>query len=273
MKYRQLLIAAAVVVLAAGMWFARSEFRDVRRAAERLTLPEPITYEETQELPLAEFPQGEPALSPSPAPQEEPPSGSPPQVPPPTPSPQGINLAVPFTSQAPHGVWDAVHEETCEEAAVLMVDAFFDGRVLTPDSVEAELLALVDWQKQRFGYFEDTTAAEVAIIAREYYGYADVEVRYDITVADIEAVVRSNLPVIVPLDGRTIGNPFFSGEGPDYHMLVIRGLTKDGKFITNDPGTRRGEAYVYDAQVLWEAIYDWNGGSGPRRKAIIVMHP
>lgn len=261
-----------VIVAIIAAWFGRVALRDWWFEAQKPELPEPMTYEEIQEPPPAEPPQRE--AVPFLAPPEEPPSEPPPQASASTPSPKGINLAVPFTSQAPHGVWDEVHEETCEEAAVLMVDAFFDGRTLTPDGVEAELLALVDWQKKRFGYFEDTTAAETAIIAREYYGYPNVEVRYDITVDDLREMVRGGLPVMIPLDGRIIGNPFFSGEGPDYHMLVIRGLTKDGKFITNDPGTRRGEAYLYDAQVLWDAIYDWNGGSNaPRRKVMIVVYP
>lgn len=271
MKYRKLVIIAALAALAGGMWYGRSELRDVRRAAERLNLPEPITYQE--EHPAAKSPEALPTLAPSPALQEKPPTKPPPQAIPPATSSQAINLAVPFTSQAPRGVWDALHEDTCEEASLLMVDAFFDGRTLTPDGVEAELLAFVDWEKQRFGYFEDTTAAETAVMAREYYGHSNVEVQYDITVGDIEDVVRGGLPVIVPLDGRMIGNPFFSGAGPEYHMLVIRGLTKDGKFITNDPGTRRGEAYLYDPQVIWDAIYDWNGGSGARRKVMIVIRP
>ena len=44
-------------------------------------------------------------------------------------------------------------------------------------------------------------------------------------------------------------------------MIIIRGydpLTKE--FITNDPGTRKGELYRYDATVLYEAIRDYPTG-------------
>jgi hypothetical protein len=42
-------------------------------------------------------------------------------------------------------------------------------------------------------------------------------------------------------------------------MLIIRGFNED-KFITNDPGTKRGEAYRYRfGDLLW-AVHDWTGG-------------
>ncbi|MDP3985493.1 MAG: C39 family peptidase [bacterium] len=184
-----------------------------------------------------------------------------------------INLAVPFTSQAPYGNWDAVHEEACEEASLLMVDAFFDGRSLAPDTVEAELQELVAWQKNRFGYFESTTAEETALVMREYYGYRKVEVSYDITLEDIRRVVAFGLPVVVPLYGVGL-NPNYTGNGPNYHMLVVRGFTADGKIITNDPGTRLGQGYVYDPQKFYNAIHDWNGGDVINgKKAMIVAYP
>ena len=41
-------------------------------------------------------------------------------------------------------------------------------------------------------------------------------------------------------------------------MLVVKGYTKDGKWITNDPGTRRGADYVYSNDVLMNAIHSFN---------------
>jgi hypothetical protein len=189
-------------------------------------------------------------------------------------STHSINLAVPFTSQAPHGNWDSVHKEACEEASVLMLDAFFDGRALTPEGAEAELQELVQWQMNRFGYFEDTSAEETAIMLREFYGYTDVTVHTLPTLEGLRALLLRGVPVIVPVYGRALGNPYFQQPGPVYHVLVVRGLTDEGKFITNDPGTRRGEAYIYDAEVLWEAIHDWNGGDVERgEKVMIVVKP
>lgn len=270
-----------LMILAGVGWQFRSTLRDLLFEVSRPELPRAVSFEEIersrdQEIGETQNPKpkteesGEetsPTVSPTP-PEGERQEGVD-QV------PNAVNLAVPFTSQAPHQVWDAVHEETCEEASILMVDAFFDGRELGgPDSVERELQELVAWQRERFGYFEDTTAEETAIIAREFYGYERVEVRYDVTTEDMRDVLAAGLPIIVPAYGRALGNLFYTPPGPDYHMFVIRGYTRDGRFITNDVGTRRGEAYVYDPEVLWKAIHDWNGGDVlGGRKVMIVVHP
>jgi len=188
--------------------------------------------------------------------------------------PSEINLAVPFAAQAPYRVWDAVHEETCEEASLLMVDGYYKKvKKITPAVAEAGLLKLVDYQKKISGFFEDTDAAQTAKLLKDYFGYKKVAVSYDITIVDIKRELVLGRPVIVPLAGRLLGNPYFRGAGPDYHMLVIKGYTKDGFFITNDPGTRRGADYLYKFDKLYQAINDWDSQkqalSG--RKAMIVM--
>jgi hypothetical protein len=189
-------------------------------------------------------------------------------------APLEVNLAVPFVEQAPYRVWDAVHEETCEEASLIMVDGFYKNvKTITPLAAEAGLLKLVDYQKLTLGFFEDTDAAQTARILRDYFGYKNAAVTYDISINDIKKELAAGRPVIVPAAGKLLGNPYFRGGGPDYHMLVIKGYTKDGRFITNDPGTRRGADYLYKFDKLYQAINDWDsvkhGLSG--RKAMIVV--
>lgn len=186
--------------------------------------------------------------------------------------PTEFNLAVPFTSQAPFEVWDEVHQEACEEAALMMVDAFFDRHTFSRVSAENEIQDLVAWQKQTFGYFKDTTAEETARILREKYGYENVRVVYDPTIDDVKREVARGRPVILPAAGRLLGNRYFREPGPLYHMLLVRGWTKDGMIITNDPGTKRGEGYLYKPEVLMNAVHDWNGGDVENgRKVMIVV--
>ena len=53
------------------------------------------------------------------------------------------NLKVAFTSQAPLANWDHAHEEACEEASALMVDAFWHNRSLSEKAVnDAELVKI-----------------------------------------------------------------------------------------------------------------------------------
>jgi len=50
----------------------------------------------------------------------------------------------------------------------------------------------------------------------------------------------------------------------------------EGRVVTNDPGTRKGEEYQYAPDVLLNAIHDWNGSGDTieeGRKAMIVVYP
>lgn len=187
-------------------------------------------------------------------------------------TPEAFNLDVPFVLQAPFAVWDALHEDACEEASAIMA-AHFILKKDVPDAayMEAEILKIVDWENKILGFWKDTSAEETAEILRKFYGLKNVEVKYDIALVDIKAAVASGHPVILPAAGRELKNPYFSGAGPFYHMVVAKGYTKD-KIITNDPGTRRGKDFIYNNDVLFSAIHDWNGGDVMNgRKAMIIV--
>jgi hypothetical protein len=220
--------------------------------------PEPEAQPETTPEPVS-VPTPTPKLTPAPSPA-------------PVPSKKGVNLAVPFTSQAPKADWSMPYQEACEETSLLMINAFLtNAGAFTPDTADAQILDLVEWEKAHFGYYEDTTAEEVVETARERFGYARSRAVKISSIADIKAVIDQGMPVIIPAAGRQLFNPNFSGAGPKYHMLVVKGYTKDGKIITNDPGTRRGADYVYDADVLWNAIHDWNGGDVDNGSKMMVV--
>lgn len=186
--------------------------------------------------------------------------------------PAQFNLAVPFTSQAPHGDWELPYQEACEEASAYMVAEYFKGTPsgkIDPDVADADLLEVVEFQEDFFGYFEDTTVAETIQFIDFFYGLAATAVE-DPTVDQIKAEIAAGRPVIIPAAGRELGNPNFTGLGPLYHMLVIKGYADD-KFITNDPGTRNGASYVYDIDVIMDAIGDWNGGDPANGDKIVIF--
>jgi len=173
--------------------------------------------------------------------------------------PSRILLPVPFSPQAPAGDWGAPYQEACEEAALIMTDRFFkDGEtaIIPAEEMDAAILDLVQWETAH-GYGEDVTITELAAIARDYYDY-EAEIIDDVTTERLRELVAGGHPVIVPAAGRALRNPYFSGEGPFYHMLVIRGFDRRN-FITNDPGTRRGAKYKYAFDVLLGTIHDWTG--------------
>jgi len=172
------------------------------------------------------------------------------------PLPSGVLIEVPFTSQAPFADWGDPYQEACEEASLIMVHAFLEGESLTQEEADLRIRTLTNWEKEH-GYPEDISLEDVAKVARTYYGYDSI-IHENPSVEDMQSLLSQGTPVIVPAAGRELGNPYFSGEGPWYHMLVLRGYDKHS-FITNDPGTRRGEGYKYRYDTLIGAIHDWTG--------------
>jgi hypothetical protein len=170
--------------------------------------------------------------------------------------PESLLIQVPFAPQAPFAVWDPLHEEACEEMALIMVRHFLHGSSLSLQEAETEVQALVAWETEN-GYGYDVSAKELGDIASAFYGLR-YRVLTNVTADTLRAELAAGNPVLIPAAGQTLGNPYFSGAGPLYHMLVVTGYTKDG-FITNDPGTKRGEKYFYSEKILVNAIHDWTG--------------
>lgn len=189
--------------------------------------------------------------------------------------PQEFNLGVPFVLQAPTANWDAVHNETCEEAAVLTVH-YYHSKVksFTAAQVETQFSKMIAYENKTFGDFKDTTAAQTAKMIKDLYKYKRVDVLPMKSINDAKPHVLAGRPVIIPTSGKLLKNPNFKNGGPLYHMLTIRGWLKDGRIITNDPGTRKGNGYVYNPSTLWNAIHDWNGGNVTSgKKVMIVVYP
>lgn len=185
--------------------------------------------------------------------------------------PDSLNLAVPFTSQAPHANWDARHEEYCEEASALMAGRYFQGRVIeNPDDADAAMRELETWQLEHFGYFESTTAAETEAMIEDVYDLT-VTIVSDVTADAMKQTLAGGSLVILPAAGRELGNPYFQRPGPIYHMLIVKGYTADGRFITNDPGTRRGADFVYTADRLLNAVGDYNHGDPTNGEKVMLV--
>lgn len=172
--------------------------------------------------------------------------------------PQKVTLEVPFTSQAPFANWDPPFDEACEEASLIMVDYYLAGKNLDQTIATDIITAMATWEANN-GYKIDITLQELQKVAQDYLNRtAFVYYDDDVSEENIKYLISVGYPVIIPSAGHSLGNPYFSGEGPPYHMLVITGYDEN-YFYTNDPGTKRGEDYKYKPAVIMNSIHDWNG--------------
>jgi hypothetical protein len=174
-----------------------------------------------------------------------------------------VLLDVPFTSQAPFGDWnDQRQQDGCEEASALMAMKWVRGEGLTKDEALKAITGTSDFLQKKYGEYRDIAPADmIEWIFNDYYGYKKAYLVEDITPGDIIAELNQGRLVLTPMNGQIMHNPNFRAPGPPRHMIVIRGYDPaTEEFITNDPGTRNGEGYRYDAQVLFEAIRDYPTG-------------
>ncbi|MFC1612621.1 C39 family peptidase [Patescibacteria group bacterium] len=278
---RKIIVSVVVIIIATGtlLYSNRVKVKDIFLNLKSNSVPEAVTYGQAKKrmmlvdgsvetieiIPLEAdltLPEKNSKALDSPSPQKEEELAI----------PEEFNLDVPFTPQAPNAVWDEIHQDACEEASALMA-AFFvlERPILGPSDTDKELLKIVDWQKRYFGFWKDTDASQTADILREYYGLKNIEVQYDITIEDIKREIAQGHPVIIPAAGRELGNQYYTPPGPYYHMLVVKGYTKN-RIITNDPGTKRGENFSYKNDIFYNAIHDWNSGDiAGGKKAMIVV--
>ncbi len=187
--------------------------------------------------------------------------------------PEKVNLGVPFTSQAPEKNWEQPWQDACEEAALLMLDAYYKGYGVSPLFARDEIIKMVDWQ-DGLEWGDSISIERVKKMAEDFVNLKiknkKLVVVKDPTVEEIKVFLAAGDPVYVVADGHKLPNPYFSGEGPEYHALIIKGYNKDS-FITNDPGTWRGENFEYKFDDLMNAIHDWNGGDVENGDRVIMV--
>ncbi len=162
-------------------------------------------------------------------------------------------LSVPFTVQAPFANW-TVHEESCEEAAILMYHQYLienSSSNLDQLEVDKDIRAMKTWQKNNYGEEPDLSIIKLGKFANDYYKY-----KYSIvnngTKENIKELISQGSPVLVPVMTHSLENPHY-GRDNTYHILLIKGYDSLG-VITNDAGIKDGKDYHYTWEVLFSAI-------------------
>lgn len=170
---------------------------------------------------------------------------------------------VPFLVQSPFAKWDDLHNEACEEAALIMAFYWSQEKKLDKKTGDQEILDLVKWQEEKWGGHYDLPVKNIVDLAREKFKIEKIYYTRVKTINDIKKELSKGNLIIIPTAGRLLNNPYYTQPGPAYHALLLIGYQKD-KIIAHDPGTKRGENYIYDQEVVFQSIHDWpfNLGEG-----------
>lgn len=168
----------------------------------------------------------------------------------------------PFTSQAPFAEWnEQMFQDGCEEASIIMAMAWVNQKEITPQNSKDTIINLSNFQKKLDGNYQDRSAKDTTLLIKKYYNYNNIEYQENTTIKKIINELSNGHIIIAPMNGQALGNKFFNPPGPINHMILITGYDESkNEFITNDPGTKRGESYKYNTNTLFNALRDYPTG-------------
>lgn len=182
---------------------------------------------------------------------------------------RAAGISVPFVLQAPQGKWIQPYEDACEEAVMVMLDAWAHGDTrdrIPADEADQRILEIVSLEREVLGYDRDTNIAAIARLINEYGTFEAYAVRNP-SREDIKAEIDGGRPVVMPVWGKMLmkANPYFSRPGPTYHTILVTGYD-DAKeqFIVQEPGVGRGRNFRYPYKTVMDGMADLKVGKDGR---------
>jgi uncharacterized protein YvpB len=170
-----------------------------------------------------------------------------------------VLLNVPFVSQAPLGHWYDPRQETgCEVTSVLMAWLWINKQTIEPVKAENEIISGASFEVKQYGGYFNFDYNDAVKLMNDYYHYDKIKSVASSSIEDIKDQLRQGNIVLLPILGRRLDNPYYTPPGPPTHMIVVRGFDDaQQQFITNDPGTKRGDEFRYSYATIASAMVDY----------------
>lgn len=163
-----------------------------------------------------------------------------------------------FVPQAPEKIWDQPWQDSCEEAALLTVNYFYQNENPDTNTIVSDLQKIFDFENKE-AWSHDVNISQMATISAKLWGYQTITIDNP-SIDDLKKYLSKNIPIIVPANGKTLfkENSHFKSGGPWYHNLVILGYddTKS-QFTVHDVGTQFGGYFHYSYSLLIDSIHDF----------------
>lgn len=170
------------------------------------------------------------------------------------------NIEVPFTSQAPEMNWAEPWLNACEETSIVMINAFYEdetGEEITPTQARKQILEVFSTKRKSVSISKDESMQTIVTLIEELDLNWEAEIKTNPSIENIKNELSENRPIIAPVFAPELDNPYYTGSGPDYHVLVITGFDDNTQeFIVNDPGTQFGNELRFEYQKFMDSIHD-----------------
>ena len=172
-----------------------------------------------------------------------------------------VSLEVPYVNEAPEDIWTGSWKNACEEATIMMVDRYYQGKknISVPEA-KAYLQTLFDFQQKAYGSDANSDVQRtLEVIESQATFWARIV--EEPTVEAIKKELADGRPIIAFHRGFDLQNkniPFLA-TGSSYHTTVIKGYD-DAKqqFITHDPGDSiAGANHVYAYDLFMNSLHDY----------------
>lgn len=166
-----------------------------------------------------------------------------------------LELPVPYISQAPDGVWINPWASACEEASIVMVEAYYKNEnSIDKNAAKQKMENMFEWENEIFGKNFSTTAEETSILVVNQADF-ETEVKPNPTLEEIKNELRKKRPVIAFIDQFTL-NLKPRREVTSFHVIVIVGFDNTTQeFIINDPAYPE-RRFPYNRTM--EALHDYD---------------
>lgn len=187
-------------------------------------------------------------------------------------------ISTAFVPQAPEKNWDQPWQDSCEEAALLIVNYYYKNQQPSLDQIKTDILKMIDFETYQ-GLSKDVNTTQMATISSKYLNYK-TKIISNPTIEEIKEYIFQNIPVIVPANGKTLykENRYFRSGGPYYHNVVILGYDDNiQKFTVHDVGTQFGAYFKYSYDLLLDSNHDFpqsnikeDINTGPRNMLLLL---
>ena len=140
--------------------------------------------------------------------------------------PEKFLLDVPFQPQAPHADWSQPYQDGCEEAAIVMVKRYYQGKTLSKEEMKQEIDRSVAWQVENWGGHFDLDAQRTLQLAESYFGLSG-KIISDFDLENLKRLIVDGKPIpFVKYD-----NDWVSVKGCP--QVEIKTLKKNQRMLSN----------------------------------------